>query len=199
MNKQEFLTRLQEGLKGLPADDVKERMMFYEEMIDDRMEDGISEEDAVSMIGPVDEVVSQIISEIPLQRIVKERISPNRSLKTWEIVLLILGFPLWFPLIVTFFVLVLTIYIVIWSLVISVWAVELAFIVSVVALIPMGIVLLSTGRTAQGLILLCMAAVLAGFAILLYFGCVAAGKGAVVLGKKLWIGVKSMFIRKEKA
>ncbi len=123
MNKQEFLAHLQEGLKGLPSDDVRERMMFYEEMIDDRMEDGVSEEDAIKSLGSVDDVVSQIISEIPLQKIVKERIRPNRALKAWEVVLLILGFPLWFPLIVTFFVLILTVYVVIWSLVVALWAV----------------------------------------------------------------------------
>ena len=47
MNKQEFLAQLRKGLSGLPKEDIDERLTFYSEMIDDRMEDGIPEETAV--------------------------------------------------------------------------------------------------------------------------------------------------------
>ena len=45
MNKQEFLTRLRLGLAGLPQEEIAERVSFYHEMIDDRVEDGLTEED----------------------------------------------------------------------------------------------------------------------------------------------------------
>ena len=38
MNKSEFLEELRKGLAGLPKDDVEERLTFYGEMIDDRIE-----------------------------------------------------------------------------------------------------------------------------------------------------------------
>ena len=38
MTKQEFLARLREGLRGLPEADIEERLTFYGEMLDDRME-----------------------------------------------------------------------------------------------------------------------------------------------------------------
>ena len=60
MNKQEFLMRLSKGLSGLPKDDVEERLSFYSEMIDDRIEEGLSEDAAVSEIGDVDKIISQI-------------------------------------------------------------------------------------------------------------------------------------------
>ena len=41
MNKKDFLARLREGLSGLPQDDVAERLTFYAEMIDDKVEDGL--------------------------------------------------------------------------------------------------------------------------------------------------------------
>ena len=44
MDKQAFLNRLREGLNGLPQDDIAERLNFYSEMIDDRVENGMSEE-----------------------------------------------------------------------------------------------------------------------------------------------------------
>ena len=50
MSKQEFLDQLRARLSGLPRQDVIERLNFYSEMIDDRMEEGLSEEDAKAMI-----------------------------------------------------------------------------------------------------------------------------------------------------
>ena len=50
MNKQKFLTELEKGLAKLPKDDLQEQLFFYSEMIDDRMEDGIPEEDAVMLV-----------------------------------------------------------------------------------------------------------------------------------------------------
>ncbi len=43
MNKQAFLTQLRKGLSGLPQEDIEERLAFYSEMIDDRIEEGLSE------------------------------------------------------------------------------------------------------------------------------------------------------------
>ena len=44
MNKQEFLAKLQTNLSGLPEKEVQDSLGFYSEMIDDRMEEGLSEE-----------------------------------------------------------------------------------------------------------------------------------------------------------
>ena len=50
MTKQEFLNQLRMGISGLPQEDISERLTFYREMIDDRMEEGLSEEEAVAFI-----------------------------------------------------------------------------------------------------------------------------------------------------
>ena len=86
MSKEEFLTELSKKLSGLPESDIRERVDFYREMIEDHVEDGISEDEAVAEIGNVDEIVAQIMSEVSLTRLVKERVRPKRKLKTWEIV-----------------------------------------------------------------------------------------------------------------
>ena len=56
MNKQSFLDALKEKLYGLPWQELKERLDFYSEMIDDRMEEGITEEEAVAAIEIVEDV-----------------------------------------------------------------------------------------------------------------------------------------------
>ena len=42
MTKNEFLEQLRRGLSGLPMEDIDERLNFYSEMIDDRIEEGLS-------------------------------------------------------------------------------------------------------------------------------------------------------------
>ena len=93
MSKQEFLAQLRKGLSGLPQDDIEERLTFYGEMIEDRKEEGLSEEEAVSAVGNVDEIVEQVVAEVPLVKIAKERIKSKRRLSAGEIVLLALGSP----------------------------------------------------------------------------------------------------------
>ena len=60
MNKHEFFEQLGRGLSGLPQEDIDERLTFHGEMIDDRVEDGLTEEEAVAEIGSPDEIASQI-------------------------------------------------------------------------------------------------------------------------------------------
>ena len=57
MSKQEFLDELRKGLSSLPQSDLEERLIFYSEMIDDRVEEGLTEEEAISEIGTVNEVL----------------------------------------------------------------------------------------------------------------------------------------------
>lgn len=126
MNKEEFLNNLRKRLKGLPNNEIDERVSFYSEMIDDRVEEGMSEEEAIESLGGIDNVVRQIASESNLFSIVKEKIKPNKKPSALIIVLLILGFPLWFPLMLTGFVLLLVAYLLLWVLVIVTYSVEIA-------------------------------------------------------------------------
>ena len=81
MNKREFLEQLKKELSGLPQSDIEDRLTFYGEMIDDRTEEGMTESEAVSGVGTVKEVAAQILSDIPLGKLVKEKVKPNRTLK----------------------------------------------------------------------------------------------------------------------
>ena len=115
MNKEQFLDELRRELSGLPQEDIEERIAFYEEMIADRMDEGMSEKEAVSGIGSVEEIARQIMSEIPLTKLVKEKVRPKRSLKAWEIVLLVLGSPVWIPLAIAAVAVLLSVYAVSWA------------------------------------------------------------------------------------
>ena len=96
MNKQEFLKELEKALSGLPREDIAERLSFYGEMIDDMVEEGKTEEQAVADIGSAADIAKQIVTDTPITTIVKERIKAPRALRVREIILIVLGFPLWF-------------------------------------------------------------------------------------------------------
>lgn len=198
MDKKTFLSGLREGLTGLPEADVEDRLSFYSEMIDDRMEEGLSEEEAVANVGTVDEVVSQIISETPLAKIVKEKVKPSRTLKTWEIVLIVLGFPLWFSLLVAGFAILLALYVVLWALVISLWAIEIALWAGAIGGIAAAVMFMVRGDPACGIGMLGAGLVCAGLSMFLFLGCVGASKGAARLAGSVVRGIKRKLVRKER-
>lgn len=197
MDKQAFLTALRSGLSGLPQDDIEERLTFYGEMIDDRMEEGLSEEEAVAAIGEVSEIARQAVADTPLAKIAKERIRPKRRLKTWEIVLLALGSPIWLSLAITAAAVMFAIIVSLWSVILSLWAVFASLAVSAVAAVPTGAFFAVGGHGAAGLAMLSAGLVCAGLTILLFFGCMGAMKGILRLTKKITLWTKDRFIKKE--
>ncbi|MBO4323778.1 MAG: DUF1700 domain-containing protein [Lachnospiraceae bacterium] len=198
MNKTEFLVRLQQGLTGLPQEDIDERLNFYNEMISDRMEDGLGEEEAVACVGDVDEIVAQTIAEIPLPKLMCERVKPKRRLRAWEIVLLALGSPIWFSLLIAFFAIVISIYAVIWSLFVYVWAIEVIFIGVALGGSFIGSIMILKGNAATGIAQIGFAVMSLGFAIAFYYVCKATTRFVVFLTKKIAAGIKALFIRKER-
>lgn len=63
MNKQQFLDTIRDKIGALPPQDRERSLDFYSEIIDDRMEDGLTEEQALEAIGSVEEVAAQILQE----------------------------------------------------------------------------------------------------------------------------------------
>ena len=196
MNKQEFLAELRKRLSGLPQADIEERIVFYSEMIDDRTEEGSTEEEAVSAIGFVNDVVSQIFSETPLTKLVKEKVKPNRALKAWEIALLILGSPIWLPLLLAAAIIVLAVYIVIWSVIITLYAVDLTFAAGGIAGIAAILTYIANGNVPGALLFFGAGFVSAGLAILLFFGFNQITKYILLLSRKFLLNIKALFIRK---
>ncbi len=196
MNKNEFLATLREHLSGLPEDDINKSIDFYGEMIDDRVEDGMSEAEAVADLGSVEDIISQILSEVSLPKLVKEKVKPKRELKTWEIVLLILGAPLWIPLLAAVILTALAIYLSVWSVIISLYAVDLAVAICGLVFVGLAVALLFDGQFAPCGILFGAGLVFMGLSILLFFGFNLVTKGILWVSKKVLIGIKGWFIGK---
>ena len=95
MNKQEFLAALARELEPLPREERYKTLNYYDELIDDRLEDGQEEEAVIQSLGDPRAVAQELLAGED------ELLVPNRGLRVWVIVLLVLGFPLWGSLLVT--------------------------------------------------------------------------------------------------
>ena len=193
MNKKQFLDELRSKLVGLPDEEIDNRISFYEEMINDRIDEGKSEEEAVNEIGTVDEVIREIAKDTPLVSLVKHKMKPKRRLRGWEVMLVIFSFPFWLPVVITAIALTFAAIVVMWSGAIAVYATE----VSMIATFIWGIAeYFVTGMTDTYY----LGAALLGFGgtILMAFACVGITKGMFRLTRLMMIGIKSAFIRKKR-
>ena len=197
MTKIKFLLSLNEKLSGLPQKDVEERLNFYSEMIEDRMEEGLTEEEAVAQVGSVDEIAAQIAADIPTCK--KETGKPKRQLSTWEIILLVLGAPVWFSLLIAAFAVVFSLYVSLCAVVISLWAVFAAIIGISIGIIILGIVQICIGTQLPGIAFIASGIVCAGVSIFLFYGCKAATTGSLQLAKIIISSVKTKCTKKEDA
>ena len=197
MTKQAYLAELQKKLCGLPAADIEERLAFYGEMIDDRMEEGLTEAAALADIGAVEEVAAQIVAATPLLKLAKERIKPKRRLHAAERVLLWAGSPIWLALGIAALAVLISLYASLWSVLVSLWAAFSALAGGALGGLSGGIVLLCTTAPLTGIALLAAALVCAGLAIFAFWGCLAATRGTLRLTRRLAVWTKRLVARKE--
>lgn len=90
MNKEHFLSELSRRLDGLNGNDLYRTLEYYAEMIDDRVEDGMSEEAAVAALGDLEAIAREIMQDAPARESAKREESdeadePERQVFTGEL------------------------------------------------------------------------------------------------------------------
>lgn len=144
MTKQEYLDKLRNRLEAVHCVNINSMLDYYEEMINDRIEDGMSEEEAVADMETPEKIIEQVVEDMPMPAVVSAKVKSSRSeasqkgLSWLWITLAIVGFPIWLPLLLTFFILVASVYIMFWAMTVVVYSVELSFAAAVIG----GIVLI---------------------------------------------------------
>lgn len=180
MTKYEFVMTLTHRLSHLPREAVEERVNFYIESIEDRIEDGVPEEEAVAAVGSPEEIAAQIMGELPRPAFEVPRKEQKRRPSAVETVLLILGAPIWLSLLIAAFAVVLSVYISLWAVIISLWAIFASFVGCALGGIVGGAFLAFTNG-ASGVFLIGAGLFCAGASVLLFHGCKAATKGTAWL------------------
>jgi len=196
MNKQEFLEKIRNQLAGLSEDDIKKSIDYYTEMIEDRMEEGLTEEEAVKVMGRPEEVASQILMDTPFSKLVKVKVKPKKSLSILSIILIILGSPVWLPLVVALFVIILSVYIVLWSVVLVFYSVDLSLAVGGISGLLASVMVMFNIDILCGVFTLGVAITCAGLSVLLFFGSNQVVKGILFLSRKIALSIKSYFVKR---
>lgn len=126
MTKREFLRRLSRELSLLKFSERQRTIAYYSEMIDDAIDAGESEEEVIARLGSPDEIAAQILSEAASRGELKKKVNPLSA------VLMVLGSPVWLPLVLAAVVvvgaIVFVIYVVAWALLIAAFAVVISLI-----------------------------------------------------------------------
>lgn len=131
MDKTQFCALLGNKLKPyLSPKEMYKTLNFFEETIDDRIDEGLSEEEAVSQLGDINIIVDQILDE--------HNIGKKQTKLVWRFIPRELGFiniVLLFPAWITIFSLIVSLFIVILSIIFSI-------VLSIIAIFIGGILLI---------------------------------------------------------
>ena len=196
MTKADFLQLLERALAQLPEEERRRNLEYYSELLDDMLEEGMTEAEATAKLGSPGQIAQNILQEMPLSKLVSTRMKPQSGWTPLAIILAVVGSPVWVPLLLAAAAVVLALFVSIWALGAAVVAVVVGLAVAVVAApiiavraavltLPLGLLLLGAGLVLLGL-------------------CVLGGLMAVELCKLLWQltvwlahKIKGLFIRKE--
>ena len=197
MTKSEFMRNLKKKLGGLSEKEKTERLAFYSELIDDRIEDGIAEETAVEELGSIDELAAQITSEMLISNNIKDETKQQRTLKWWEIALIVLGFPLWFSLLAVVFAVIISLYAALFSVVVAIYSADIAIAGGAIIGVFEAVLFFLAGNAVGGIFFVGAAIALGALSWLMWFGCNIVTKWIFEVTKRLIVWIKTLFVKKE--
>ena len=166
------------------------------ELLDDMLEEGMTEAEATAKLGSPAAIAESILQEMPLSKLVSTRMKPKSGWTPLAIILAVVGSPVWVPLLLAGVAVVAALFVSIWALAAVAVVVVLALALAVIAApvlavraavltLPLGLLLLGGGLVLLGL------CVLGG--LMAVELCKLLAQLTVLLARK----IKGLFIRKE--
>lgn len=191
MTKHEFLSALEKRLLSLPESDRKRSILYFDEIIADRMEEGRTEEEVIAEMESVDDIAAGILSDAG-----EETAEPETSGRKiggcplWLAILLaVLAAPIWLPVAASIGVTLLAIYMVPWILIITLYALAVSFAISGFGGVVLALICAPVNGVYITMLALGSCLFLMGFGILLMFPSVILtrwlAKGTVWCCRKL--------------
>lgn len=193
MTRQEFLSELERALGKLPHAEVEQALAFYDEAISDRMEDGLSEAEAVADLGPVDEIAAQIAAETP--PIPRAIARANTGSRTLNIVLLAVFSPIWIPIVLALAAAALAVYVAIWAVIAALWAVDAVLVLMPFAGLAALASTLGGGMPLPGVFVFGLSLVSSGFGLVASFAVFWASNLLFQATRTFARWIASLFVR----
>lgn len=114
MNKAEFLRRLKRELRCVQRDERDKNLSFYAELIDDKIEEGMNEAEAIEGLGDINTIALSLIQNArDCGKIIKKHSKMNTAM-------IVIGSPLWVCCIAVAFAVLVALYCVLWSVVVAI-------------------------------------------------------------------------------
>lgn len=198
MSKNEYLESLAGKLTGLPESEIRKTIDYYDEIICDRIEDGMTEDEAVHAVGSIDEIAQSVMYEQSIPNLIKASMTgktDGSGKKALWIVLLVLGSPIWISLALALFSVAIAAYTVIWVMTGVVYILAVSFALSSVTSVVAGLISFFLFSPATSLCVLAVGLVCASLALLSGLACPPVTKISLKLSKMAVHAVKSLFVK----
>lgn len=200
MTRTEFIENLKQRLSRLPAGEINKAISFYSENIDDKIESGMSEDEAVKSL-EIDKIVSELLVDTPLTTLIQNKIKDSYrksdNKKLW-LVLAICGFPLWFPLCITAAALVFAAFVVFLALAFSFVVMSVSFAIAGFFGIFYGIYICFAVNAPSGLFIIGCCLALFGLSLALIRPLFWLCKNFVKIMLGMFRQIKRLFVPKKK-
>ena len=196
MTKADFLQLLERALSQLSEEERRANLEYYSELLDDMLEEGMTEAEATAKLGSPAAIAESILQEMPLSKLVSTRMKPKSGWTPLAIILAVVGSPVWVPLLLAGVAVVAALFVSIWALAAVAVVVVLALALAVIA-VPVLAVRTAALTLPLGLLLLGGGLVLLGLCVLGGLMAVELCKLLAQLTVLLAHKIKGLFIRKE--
>ena len=190
MNKTEFKKKLGKLISPVPEPERSRAVAFYLELIDDRIEEGMKEEQAVHELGGLQEIAEKILSEssVPLKR--------SKGANAMMIFLIFITSPIWISILAV----IASFIFAGWSVVIAIYCVFFGLIVSFLyAVLSSPFVM--TNHLLSGLFQLGAGLICGGLGVLLLYGTNKLAKSwnqfVFYFCRKIKSSIQEVFVRYE--
>ncbi|MDL2289561.1 DUF1700 domain-containing protein [Clostridia bacterium OttesenSCG-928-F22] len=194
MTKSEFLLALRKALYPLPEEEIQKTLAYYSEIIQDAMEEGMTEQEAVASLESVEVIAEKILYDTPLNVLIKER--ARKSGRVVSTVLIIAGSPLWVPILLALLAVLLAGFVALWAVVLALGAVTVALVFVGIALFIYSVPAFGLWGIAGTLAMVGAALCILGIGICSVYIVYFAAKGVIKLLTLLVRKVKSAFFKK---
>jgi len=144
MSKREFLEILRRELSILPLQELEKQLNYYDEMLTDMIEDGMTEAEATEKMGDPAEVAKKILADMPNppKQSVSQPMQPPKKehpfkSSVWLIIALILGFPVWGSVAIAILAVIIAVAAAVLSVIVALFALVLGLVIGGLALVAM--------------------------------------------------------------
>lgn len=184
MNRNQFIDKLAKKLSNLSEQELKQTIDYYYEIISDKINDGMTEDEAIDSLGSIDEIASSILSD---NFILKNDKASNKNKKenNWKGITIGATAIIWIPILIVLIGAAIGIYVSLWAIVISFGATSLATGIGTLVSI-LGIIDICTGAVGSGLTWISMGIGSLGLCFIFYTITIYSGKFMIYITKKIF-------------